>query len=219
MVTNRHIAEPWWKESSVDAAVRHGFEPHRTVAHAYFPRKPRPVDLRLLAMSEEADIAVLALAPPEGLAALALSPRTPRVSAGDLIVVLSYPTGFDALLAKADPAVAREIDEASGEAWPAMATALATRGLITPLVTEGHVGDLAGNNLVYDAATAHGSSGGPVLNAKGEVIAVNDGGLEEFAGARFGIPVRFIHRLLNEPDGLLSPEHDRTADRSVDAGQ
>lgn len=201
IVTNRHVAEPWWGESSVDDAVRRGFEPRHTVARAYFPRESRPVELRPAIVSADADIAVMEGPLPGTVSPLKLAPMGRPVNPGDLIVVLGYPTGFDALLAKADEPVAQQILNAAGEDWPALATALADRRLITPLVTMGHVGDVTGTNVVYDAATTHGSSGGPVLNANGDVIAVNYAGLESFAGARFGIPIRLVHRLLSQQPG------------------
>lgn len=42
----------------------------------------------------------------------------------------------------------------------------------------------------------YGSSGGPVLDASGDVIALNYALLDNFAGAKFGIPIRFVHELL-----------------------
>jgi S1-C subfamily serine protease len=61
------------------------------------------------------------------------------------------------------------------------------------------VGDVRGNTITYDAASTHGSSGGPVLNARGEVIALNHAALGDFTGARFGVPVAAVHRLLRQP--------------------
>ncbi|MBI3491106.1 MAG: serine protease [Acidobacteria bacterium] len=112
------------------------------------------------------------------------------------MIVVGYPTGVDVLLAKADVALAQQLVETTGENLPALADELARRRLISPLVTLGHVGDVQPTNIVYDAATTFGSSGGPVLNAGGDVIGVNYAGMTEFAGARFGVPIRFVHRLL-----------------------
>lgn len=79
---------------------------------------------------------------------------------------------------------------------PALADELARQRLISPLVTLGHVGDVLPATIVYDAASTFGSSGGPLLNAAGDVIGVNYAGMTQFAGARFGVPIRFVHRLL-----------------------
>jgi len=197
LVTNRHVVEPWWQDPSVEAAIERGFEPRHTVMLAYFPNLRRPVELRAAKRSDEADVAVMETGVPTNLSPLTLAPPERIVRPGDLIAVVAYPAGLSVLLAKADRAVAQRIMDGAGEDWPALARALADERLITPLVTVGHVGDVL-NNVVYDAATTEGSSGGPVLNAAGEVIALNYAGMEQFAGARFGIPVRFIHRFLEE---------------------
>ena len=46
-----------------------------------------------------------------------------------------------------------------------------------------------GNKLVYDAQTAIGGSGGPVLGSNGKVVAINTALLKGFAGSNFGIPI------------------------------
>lgn len=197
MVTNRHVAEPWREERSVEAAKAHGFEPRVTTARAYFRDFAQPVELEVISVSSEADVAVLRMRRvPPGLIALKLAPGDTRIRTGDLITVVGYPTGVDVLLAKADEATSRQLVEAMGDDLPALVDGLARRRLISPLVTLGHVGDVRPATIVYDAATTFGSSGGPVLNARGEVVAVNYAGMTQFAGARFGVPIRFVHRLL-----------------------
>lgn len=200
LLTNRHVVEPWRGDTSVEAAIKRGFRPRHTLVRAYFPGLTRPVDLWLVKVASGADVAVLRAHSPTDRMPLTLAPPERLVSPGDLIVVIGYPTGFDALLAKADEAVAHRIIERTGDSWPALARALASQKLITPLVTVGHVGDV-GPNIVYDAATTHGSSGGPVLSVTGEVIALNYAALEQFAGARFGIPIRLVHQLLEPRAG------------------
>lgn len=199
IVTNHHIAEPWWEDASIESAVRSGFKPRQTVARAYFPGVREPVELRVAAISAEADVAVMTGTVPKALPPLMLAAPDQHVSVGDQITVVAYPTGFDALLARIDSALAGQLVQDTGGEPSVLAGALATRNLISPLVTVGHVGDVGGRTIIYDAASTHGSSGGPVLNARGEVIALNHAALEDFTGARFGIPVTAVHRLLKQP--------------------
>lgn len=58
--------------------------------------------------------------------------------------------------------------------------------------------DVVGQNIVYDAPTTYGGSGGAVPDAEGQVIAINYAGLESFSGAQFGIRIRFVRTLLEE---------------------
>jgi S1-C subfamily serine protease len=202
IVTNRHVAEPWWRNQAAQAAIAAGFVPRYTALRAYFPGLARRIDLKVAATSAEADIAILEAGTPVERPPLRLGPSDPRVRSGDRVVVVSYPLGFDAILARADEGVARHIRDRFGDEEPALARALADRQMVRPLAAVGHVADVLPDRLVYDAATTYGSSGGPVLNAAGEVVAVNYGGMDDFAGVRFGVPVNFLHRLLGSSGSL-----------------
>jgi S1-C subfamily serine protease len=73
---------------------------------------------------------------------------------------------------------------------------LAQRGLIRPLVTQGHVGDVLPEKIVFDAQTTSGGSGGPLLNEHGKVIGVTYAVLSGFGGSNFAIPIRLSKSLL-----------------------
>jgi S1-C subfamily serine protease len=73
---------------------------------------------------------------------------------------------------------------------------LAEKNLIRPLITQGHLGDVLPDQIVYDAQTAEGGSGGPVFNQEGKVIGVNHAIIEGFEGSNFGVPARFAEPLL-----------------------
>ncbi|MBI3939228.1 MAG: hypothetical protein HY315_00200, partial [Acidobacteria bacterium] len=77
-----------------------------------------------------------------------------------------------------------------------LAQALARRNLIRPIATQGHLGDVLPDRLVYDAQTTQGGSGGPIFNARGDVIGINFAILAGFAGSNFGVPVELIRPLL-----------------------
>ena len=50
--------------------------------------------------------------------------------------------------------------------------------------------------LVYDAATTFGGSGGPVFGPDGTVVGVNHAGLPGFDASNFGVPIRHAKALL-----------------------
>jgi S1-C subfamily serine protease len=115
---------------------------------------------------------------------------------GQPVVVVGYPAGLEAILAKADSAVVREILAASGNDSDKVTEDLARRGLIRPSTTQGHIGDITETDIVFDAPTTQGGSGGPVLNRNGIVIGVEYAVLSKFGGNSFAIPMSHVLDLL-----------------------
>ena len=116
---------------------------------------------------------------------------------GRRVLLLGYPSGMNALLAKSEENFARELidDDAMGSA--AMLDALAAHGAVRPLPSHGHISDVLGEKILYDAPTAVGGSGGPVIDLEGQVVGVNYGILKSFKGANFGVPIEMGRELLN----------------------
>jgi hypothetical protein len=56
------------------------------------------------------------------------------------------------------------------------------------VVTQGHLGVVGPDRLVYDAQTTSGGSGAPASNANGKVIGVNFAILAGFSGSNFAVP-------------------------------
>jgi len=74
--------------------------------------------------------------------------------------------------------------------------ALSRQGLIRPTTTQGHIGDVTRTDIVFDAATTQGGSGGPIFNKQGQVIAVEYALLTKFGGNSFAIPISYAIELL-----------------------
>jgi hypothetical protein len=74
---------------------------------------------------------------------------------------------------------------------------LARRHLIRPIATQGHIGDVLPDKIVYDAQTTSGGSGGPLFDDEGKVIGINFAMAREFGGSNFAIPVGYGTSLLN----------------------
>src|SRR5207245_1194937 len=89
-----------------------------------------------------------------------------------------------------------EIAKSTGGKPKEVVNELLRRKLIRPLVTQGHIGDVLPDKIVYDAQTTSGGSGGPLINRDGEVIGVTFAVVKGFGGSNFGVPIRFAQPLL-----------------------
>jgi S1-C subfamily serine protease len=85
------------------------------------------------------------------------------------------------------------------------ANELAALSLIRPSATCGHLGDVVGDKLIYDAPTAHGGSGGPVFNSRGQVIGINAAYLDGFSGGTMGISVEALRPLITAAQKQAAP--------------
>ncbi len=199
LLTNRHLAHPWEMDPATRQLIGPDLAPRLLRFRAFFPGVPAPFDLTVVSVSENADLALLQF-DPRGLKlpALRLASQADGAAVGESILVLGYPTGFDALLARADPATSSDIMQRAGTDADRLAQDLADHKLIRPLATQGHVGDVLPDRLLYDAQTTQGGSGGPVFNLQGEVIAINSMILRRFGGANIGVPVQFGIELLEQ---------------------
>ena len=79
---------------------------------------------------------------------------------------------------------------------PQILSQIAAQHLIRPTTTQGHIGDVLKDTIVYDAATTSGGSGGPLFNRDGKVIGVNSAILKDFAGSNLAVPIRYADELL-----------------------
>ena len=115
--------------------------------------------------------------------------------AGDPVVLIGYPTGIEGILARAGNDTTEKVTE-NAHQMTQVVSQLAARHLIRPTTTQGHIGDVLKDKIVYDAATTSGGSGGPLFNRDGKVIGVNFAVLNDFGGSNLAIPIRYADELL-----------------------
>jgi serine protease Do len=197
LLTNRHVAEPWWKNDELKDITSQGFRAEISSIRAYFPGDPRAFHVEIQQISADADLAVMQV-DLQDLKRPILpidSGKTAAVTGGSM-VVMGYATGLAAILARTDEDTAQQILKSSGGDVSQVLDELARRGLIRPVITQGHIGDILSDKIVFDAQTTSGGSGGPLFNDQGKVIGVTYAILEGFGGSNFGIPIRFSNPLL-----------------------
>ncbi|MBS1841839.1 MAG: trypsin-like peptidase domain-containing protein [Acidobacteria bacterium] len=197
ILTNHHVAEPWWKNDEMGAVLKQGLEPAIAEMAAYFPDSGSGIPMEIQRISGEADLALLhgdlsGVKRPT----LRLDSRPGAAISGQSLISLGYATGISAILARAGDDTVDQILKVSGGDPKLVMDELAKRKLIRPLVTQGHIGDVLTDKIVYDAQTTSGGSGGPLMNKDGRVIGVTFAVVRGFGGSNFGVPIRFAEPLL-----------------------
>jgi hypothetical protein len=195
LATNRHVAQPWYGDAEADALILKGAKPELEKLVAFFPGFPLPVDITPLVLSAHGDLAVLRVENSEAISRLRPLPLAEQVSnPGELVAVVGYPMGVLGMVAKSPPAVYDRLAYRRDDIGAA--NELAALSLIRPSATCGHLGDVVGDKLIYDAPTAHGGSGGPVFNSQGEVIGINEAFIDGFSGGTLGVSVQALRPLI-----------------------
>ncbi len=197
VITNRHVAQPWWENDDMKPMIEQGLQPEIAEVRAYFPNVPTAFAASIKQISSETDLALIQVSLEDlKLPTLDLDARKEAAISGQPVVALGYATGLAAILARTDENTAQGIVKASGGDPKQILTELARQNLIRPLATQGHIGDVLPDKILFDAQTTHGGSGGPLFNQNGKVIGVTYAVLSGFGGSNFGIPIRFTEPLI-----------------------
>lgn len=199
ILTNHHVAQPWWKNEELSTVLSQGLDPSLAEMAVYFPDASGGISVNVSQISDEADLAVL-----QGDFAnlkrpiLKTNPKKEAAISGQPLISLGYATGINAMLARAGEDAVNEIAKTTGGDPKKVVDELERRKLIRPLITQGHIGDVLPDKIVYDAQTTSGGSGGPLMNNNGQVIGVTFAVVKGFGGSNFGVPIRFAEPLLQK---------------------
>jgi serine protease Do len=208
LLTNHHVAEPWWDDDELKRLLDRGAVAFAASYTAYFPGTSQGIAAKVDRISPHADLAMLTLqstAPPR-TGPLALDSRNAASVAGDPVVLIGYPTGIEGILARAGSDMTRKATEDAQDVTQIVAQ-LAAQHLIRPTTTQGHIGDVLKDKIVFDAATTSGGSGGPLFNRDGKVIGVTYAILSNFGGSNLAVPIRYADELVRGRPGNLGSKH------------
>jgi S1-C subfamily serine protease len=199
LATNRHVAEPWYGDSEAESLINHGATAMLESLVVFFPGSPMPVSLTPGAVSSASDLAVLRIADKDSVRGLAVLPLAKAAALpGELVTVIGYPMGIAGMVAKSPNGIYQRLAYRHNDITAA--SELAALSLIRPSTTCGHLGDVVGDKLIYDAPTAHGGSGGPVFNSNAEVIGVNSAYIDGFSGGTLGFSIDALRPLIAEAE-------------------
>ena len=206
IVTNRHVTEPWTISKTYQHLISAGYRAEHTLFRAFFPGQAKPFELTVVRRSEHEDVALLRVELGHARIPVLVCETDPdQLKVGQTVIVVGYPTGFDVLLARMSETELDEIVGTGEITFNQMAQNMAQRNLIYPIPTRGMCGRVSSSKIVYDAPTAIGGSGAPVLGAGGKVVGINTALMKGFSGTNFGIPIRRALALLemkDEPETL-----------------
>lgn len=216
VITNRHLAvEPWTADEGVQSlgqSVHGQFRITRIVA--FFPGIRQPFVLRLKQTSTRDDLAIGQIdqkdLPPD-LPVLPLDRESDAATIGKTVVMMGYPSGEERLLATIPENEARGIRERYGSSLESLLSYLAERNYIKPLTTQGHITDLEGRSVVYDARNAVGGSGSPLFGQSGRVIGVNYATFTQMPDQNYAVPIRFAFPLLERAGWKSEAPAEETA--------
>jgi S1-C subfamily serine protease len=195
LATNRHVAEPWYGDTEAEGLIDHGATAMLESLVVFFPNSPTPVSLTPGTVSSTGDLAVLRIENKDAVRGLAVLPLAKSVaSPGELVTVIGYPMGIAGMVAKSPSGIYQRLAYRHNDITAA--SELAALSLIRPSTTCGHLGDVVGDKLIYDAPTAHGGSGGPVFDSNAEVIGVNSAYIDGFSGGTLGVSVEALRPLI-----------------------
>jgi S1-C subfamily serine protease/DNA-binding response OmpR family regulator len=197
VLTNHHVAEPWWADEKLKELTDRGADAFAASYTAFFPGISQGIAAKLDRISGHADLATLKLLTPAPSQAtlLELDDRSEASVSGDPVVLIGYPTGIEGILARAGSDITRKVAENAHDVTQVVSQ-LAAQNFIRPTTTQGHIGDVLKDKIVYDAATTVGGSGGPLFNRDGKVIGVNFAILKDFGGSNLAVPVRYADELM-----------------------
>jgi DNA-binding response OmpR family regulator len=198
ILTNHHVLEPWWHNAEAIPVPGDAFEATVLSLRAYFPGSDTPLPVHVEGLSEDFDLGLASVNLPKNHPKPVTIDRKGAIS-GSAVVLMGYPTGIDGIIARIDEATLKQIAQASGHSTEDLVQELARRKLIRPITTQGHLGVVASDRLVYDAQTTSGGSGGPVFNTDGKVIGVNFAMLTGFSGSNFAVPISHAGKMLETP--------------------
>src|SRR5258706_9431350 len=172
LATNRHVAEPWYGDSEAEGLIHRGATAMLESLVVFFPGSPTPVSLTPGTVSSTGDLAVLRIENRDAVRGIAVLPLANGVaSPGELVTVIGYPMGIAGMVAKSPSGIYQRLAYRHNDITAA--SELSALLLIRPSTTCGHLGDVVGDKLIYDAPTAHGGSGGPAFKSNAQSIGVD----------------------------------------------
>ncbi len=171
LVTNRHLIRAWEYEDT-PAGLTGRTKKISVILQGRKREEAILASIVHLYSDKEADIAILRITPPSDMTVVyGLEPDLNHVNQGDEVAAIGYPLGMDLLVQTTDERIE---------------TSLST----------GVVSRVGENKIQLDLHAYHGNSGCPVLNRRGEVIAIVTGKIQGAQDLIICEPIGLVYEMV-----------------------
>jgi S1-C subfamily serine protease len=198
ILTNRHIAQPWWGNRDAEQIIAKGYRPELTSLVAYFPALPTRYVLKPVRISPKTDLALLQARQVRYLPAPLLLGTEEAVVPGTQVLLIGYPAGLGPILGRSGRARLERIPGHLNFTEQQVSHVLAKWHLIEPFVSVGYVSNVSADLLTLSALTSDGSSGSAVLDQQGRVVAIVFASLTQVGGGSLAVPARWALELIGD---------------------
>ena len=189
MLTSGFLLAPWLNDPLLDESENPQVVPSIRLIHAYLPQVKHALNVELTSATESGDAVLCKLDEAvKGSAALNWGGES-TVENGEPIVMLGYPGGVAMLMARVPDEVRREVVKFGDTAADAAAEVLAKLGYIQPLAISSHVSGHVDDRVFFESTDNYGNSGGPLINARGQIVAMSESTHATFPSFNMGISV------------------------------
>jgi trypsin-like peptidase len=173
LLTSNFLLSPWIADPLLDQSDNPERFPSIRAMHVYFPGSEDPIDLKIDHADEPGEAVLCIL---EHEADVQKNPAISLATAaedGDPAVLLAYPGGVELLVARVPKTELADLYKYGSPSMDETAQWLAKHRLIEPITMQSRIVGHNADRIFFDAANSNGSTGGPLLNAKGQVVAVH----------------------------------------------
>ncbi len=172
VLTSGFILAPWETDPLLDTSENPELVPSIRMLHVYFPGVMKAIDLKIDRAAESQDAVVCSLAASVPSHNVAVN-NSEQLSTGEPILLLGYPGGVDMLTSRVPDDVRRDIYKYGQPDLDEAAQLLAERGYIKPIAMQSRISGQTENRIFFETFSNYGSTGGPLLNSQGQVVALN----------------------------------------------
>ncbi len=187
LLTSGFLLSPWRSDPLLDESDNPEVVPSIRLLHVYFPAVKTALDAEINGATESGNVVICSIdgdALPQ--ATLPIGDAA-AVNVGAPIAMLGYPGGVQLLLSRLPDELRRELYKFGEPGVDETAEFLAQNGFIHPIAFQSRVSGQTEDRVFFETTESYGSTGGPLINAGGNVIGMSQSFHTQFPTFNMGI--------------------------------